>query len=149
MLQRVKKEEAHEKLEPRPVLAEPVLPERTLENLRQLIENLEDEDGKQIAAMVGAYQVQRSRLHSLLQDYKEPKRHGVEHLMNEGYVVDVGLASTLEVQWSSNRMLPFARNQVGHIPEPAVTAENLQGAYNYLELEPVLTDQQMNRLRNT
>ena len=105
ILRRISEEEGGQRPGARPTHAAPELPEGNLEDLRQLIENLDETNSVIIADMVGAYQIQRSRMLSVLRDFSEPNRHGVENLTTENYVIDICSTSARHPP----RQRPFSR----------------------------------------
>ncbi len=125
--------------------AYPELPERTLDNLRHLVENLNDTDCDYVADLIGCYQIQNSRLAQLVEDFNNPSRLERTNPTTEDWVV-ITIRSTVELHLLAAQMLPFARRQITSIRPPDFGTQAVHNAFIALELDQVLSPHAQNRI---
>jgi hypothetical protein len=123
----------------------PTLPERTLDNFRRLIENLDHENGNRLADMIGCYQVQNSRLAGLVDDFNNPSRLGRTNLVPKDWTVST-LETTVELYLRANGVLRFARRQSDEIPPPDFGDQSFSQAFVALEIDRVLSSETQIRI---
>ena len=118
----------------------PQLPYRVTENLRLLIESLDEADAAAVAELLRCYQIQYSRLSSELKAFNRPERLGPHRVMTPQNLEST-FEKTVELQMLVNNIFDFAREKTDHVPPRPSAPDSLFSAIFQLDVYDLLSQE--------
>ena len=114
----------------------PILPALVLENLKGLVENLDDDDAEPIAELVVCYHTQHARLASAMENFNQANLEKIS--ISKSINFNPVFQNTLELYLRAKSMLKFARRRTEEVPGTFGTDEVL-GALKALNIDHVMS----------
>jgi hypothetical protein len=114
----------------------PILPALVLENLKGLVENLDDDDAEPIAELVVCYHTQHARLASALENFNQANLEKISIAKSINF--NPVFQNTLELYLRAKSMLKLARGRTEEIPG-TFGADEVLGALKALNIDHVMS----------
>ena len=114
----------------------PILPDRVLENLKGLVENLDDDGAEPIAELVVCYHTQHASLASALENFNQANIEKI--YIAKSFNFNRVFKNTLELYLRAKSILKFARRRTEDIPG-TFGANDVLGALTALNIDHVMS----------
>jgi hypothetical protein len=114
----------------------PILPTLVLENLKGLVENLDEDDAEPIAELVVCYHTQHASLASALENFNQANIEKIYIAKSVNF--NRVFKNTLELYLRAKSILKFARRRTEEMPD-TFDADDVLGALTALNIDHVMS----------
>jgi hypothetical protein len=114
----------------------PILPTLVLENLKGLVENLDEDDAEPIAELVVCYHTQHASLASALENFNQTNLEKIS--ISKSINFNSIFKNTLELYLRARSILKFARRRTEEMPD-TFDADDVLGALTALNIDNVMS----------